>query len=117
MVNKINVSEKAIEKFKEYASAEGKKDFIIKISVSGGCCGRSYELGFIDNSKGLDVVFENKSMKICISNEDAELLEGINLDYIKDEHGEGFKIENNKEKEGCGNCSSEDSCCGSGCCS
>ena len=112
----INITKKAIEKFNEYAFKEGKKDFIIKISIPQGCCNSDYELNFADNIEDSIVIFRGKNMKICTPKNEEKFFEGVSIDYIKDSHSEGFKIDNPNNKE-CGSSCSGDSCCGSGCCS
>lgn len=70
---------------------------------SGGCCGLEYVLGFENDVRENDIVYESKGIKIIIDNNSIDFLAGATLDYQANEFGQGFVYHNlqNNFDNGC----------------
>lgn len=104
----ISLSEKAIEKIKEYAAqmpeTEGKE---LRIFIQGvGCSGFSYGFTFDTEREG-DTVVEEDHLKVLIDDRSAPHLAGARVDFVDDDRGSGFTVDNPNAPASSG--------CGSGC--
>lgn len=101
-IKDIELTESAIAKLKELMQKENKEGFGLKIEVvPGGCSGFVYELDFVKEAPKDDLVLE-KGIKVFMTKETAEMMNGTKIDHVDGLHGSGFKIENPKAKASCG---------------
>jgi len=89
----------AAKKFQEEMKA-GDKSFRIDI-VAGGCHGRAYEFGF-DEEKLDDVKSVQHGLKVVISPQVANMLDGVIMDYVSELAGQMFVFKNPKAVSSCG---------------
>ena len=122
--NKLTITAKAVSKIKEFMKEDNNKNSVLRLGIveSGGCCrGIQYLLEFTNSPMQNETIINSQGIKIFIDKIELSSIAGFKIDYIKDEHGEGFKIEAEaKESGGSGGCGSEEGCgssdCGSGGC-
>ena len=105
----ISFSDKAIEKVKEFADqmpeAEGKQ---LRVFIQGiGCSGYSYGFTFDEERDG-DAVVDNNGLKVLVDARSAPNLEGATVDFVDDERGSGFTVDNPNQP-------TEDPCASGGC--
>ena len=91
----ISFSDKAIEKVKEFAAempdAEGKD---LRVFIQGvGCSGFNYGFTF-DELRDGDTVVSSGDLKVLVDQHSAPHLEGANVDFVDDERGNGFTVDN-----------------------
>ena len=103
----ISFSEKAVEKVQEFASqmpeAEGKE---LRIFIQGvGCSGFSYGFTFDEERDG-DTVVDNEGLKVLVDQNSAPHLTGSSVDFVDDERGSGFTVENPNAPAPTSDCSS-----------
>ncbi len=108
----ISFSDKAIKKVKEFAAgmpeAEGKD---LRVFIQGvGCSGFNYGFTFDEHRDG-DKVVTSGDLKVLVDPHSAPHLEGAKVDFVDDERGNGFTVDNPNSPvvpEGCGSggCSS-----------
>jgi iron-sulfur cluster assembly accessory protein len=103
----ISFSEKAVEKVHEFASqmpeAEGKE---LRIFIQGvGCSGFSYGFTFDEERDG-DTVVDNEGLKVLVDQNSAPHLTGSSVDFVDDERGSGFTVENPNAPAPSSDCSS-----------
>ena len=97
------VTNKAAEKLKEILKENKKEGSGLRVEiVPGGCSGFQYGLELDDNTTDLDLVLEEKDVKIIISKDNMQFLKGAKLDYVDSLQGGGFKISNPSAKSSCG---------------
>ena len=97
------VTKKAAEKLSEALKENNKEGSGLRVEiVPGGCSGFQYGLELDENQTDLDLVIEEKGVKIIISRENMQFLKGAKLDYVDSLQGAGFKISNPNVKSGCG---------------
>ena len=85
------------ERAKEYLKKVGKPNVSLTVK-GGGCSGFQYDFSFDKNQETDDVRFNN----ILIDKQSAELLNGSEIDFVKELIGESFKIINPQSKSSCG---------------
>lgn len=103
----ITFSEKAVEKVNEFAAqmpeAEGKE---LRIFIQGvGCSGFSYGFTFDEERDG-DSVVESGELKVLIDPNSAPHLTGSSVDFVEDQRGAGFIVENPNAPAPTSDCSS-----------
>lgn len=93
--NPVILTSNAVNKVKELAQKQKKKDFGLKIGVGeGGCAGFSYSMSLVRSPKQDDITLEQKNIKIFISKKDLELLKGSSIDYLESFSKSGFVVNN-----------------------
>ncbi len=82
----------------------------LRVFISGqGCSGFQYGMGF-DNKPGeTDTVFESEGMHVIIDEGSLQFMNGATINYIDDERGKGFLVENPNTAP---TCSCESGSCG-----
>ena len=97
------ITNKAAEKLKEILKENNKYESGLRVEIiPGGCSGFQYGLELDDNTTDLDLIFEEKGVKIIVSKENMSFLKGAKLDYVDSLQGGGFKISNSNAKDSCG---------------
>jgi len=97
------ITNKAAEKLKDVLKENKKEGSGLRVElVPGGCSGFQYGLELDDNTTDLDLVVEDKGVKIIITKENMNFLKGAKLDYADSLQGGGFKISNPNVKSGSG---------------
>lgn len=96
----ITLTKKAAKKIKSYLEKENKKNKGLRISLYAmGCCGPKTTLSFEEKPKEKDIELNQNGVRIFVEGASKELLKGSIVDYVKDETGEGFVIQNPQKKE------------------
>lgn len=100
----IHLTNKAIEKFKEFADNEGLKPIIRVKVLGGGCAGMTNDICFDDNIQDTDEVVEQDGIKLIVDQFSVHYLDDATIDFNETEYGFGFKfiIPNAKSSCGCG---------------
>ena len=97
------ITKKAAEKLKEVLKENNKEGSGLRVEIiPGGCSGFQYGLELDDNTTDLDLVFEEKDVKIIVSKDNMQFLKGAKLDYVDSLQGGGFKISNPNAHSSCG---------------
>lgn len=91
----VEITEKAIDEFKNILVEEGKNDLATRFFYSGSsCCGSSFKIIFVDKGKESDIEIEKNGLKIFFEPEVYEDLQNAIIDY-----NDGFTIEINDNKQ------------------
>jgi iron-sulfur cluster insertion protein len=100
----ITFTPKAAEKVK--AIIDEDKTLVgqgIRVQVrGGGCAGFTYDLYFDDKIGEMDEQFESNGVKLYVDPMSFQYLEGVEIDYVEELHGAGFKFNNPNSKGSCG---------------
>jgi iron-sulfur cluster assembly protein len=67
-----------------------------------GCNGWAYTIDYADSVAENDVVFEESGVKVVVDAESLDLIDGTEVDFIKDGLNEAFKFRNPNVKGECG---------------
>ena len=103
----ISFSTKAVQKVQEFAGqmpeAEGKD---LRIFIQGvGCSGFAYGFTFDEQRDG-DTVVEDGGLKVLVDPNSAPHLAGSTVDFVEDERGSGFMVDNPNSPAPQGDCGS-----------
>jgi len=97
------ITKKAADKLIETLKENNKEGSGLRVEiVPGGCSGFQYGLELDDNTTDLDLVIEDKGVRIIISKDNMQFLKGAKLDYVDSLQGAGFKISNPNVAGSCG---------------
>ena len=98
----ITLTENAARQLKKQLDKRG-TGIGLKLGVKkSGCSGYAYVLDYAETLEANDNVFENFGVKVIVSNDDLEFVNGISLDYRKEGINEAFKFDNPNVKGTCG---------------
>jgi len=67
-----------------------------------GCNGFAYVVNYAESIEANDVVFEDAGVKIVVDSEALELIDGTEVDFVKEGLNEAFKFRNPKAAGECG---------------
>ena len=75
----------------------------LRLSVKKtGCSGFSYVVDYADAVDGEDVVFELDDVKVIVDKQSLEVIDGTEVDYVREGLNEVFKFRNPRAKGECG---------------
>ncbi|MEK6957567.1 MAG: iron-sulfur cluster assembly accessory protein [archaeon] len=101
--NDINLSDSAVQKFKDLMHKENKDGWGLKFSVEpGGCSGFSYVMDFAEKPEATELMVEEKGLKVFVGKEVLPMVKGVKIDYHDGLNGAGFKISNPNAQGSCG---------------
>ena len=104
----LKISDLAAEKAKEILKGEGKEGWGLRVFLHGSsCCGPSYGMDIDENAADGDETVEKNGLKVFVDKEASASLSSKEIDYVKNDQGEGFVINGVEPPSG--------SSCGSGC--
>ena len=119
----ITLTEKAAGEIKGLFERQGVDNAALRVFVSGGgCSGLQYGMAIADEIEEGDIEFQQHGVRILVDPLSVQYIAGASVDFIEDEMGGGFKIDNPNAVRGCG-CGSSFATeegqagggCGSGC--
>ncbi|MGH8429696.1 MAG: iron-sulfur cluster assembly protein IscA [Solimonas sp.] len=67
-----------------------------------GCSGFAYVVNYADEIGANDVVFENRGVKVVVDAKSLALIDGTEVDFVKEGLNEAFKFRNPNVKGECG---------------
>lgn len=75
----------------------------LRIGVTeSGCSGYSYAMDFAESVKDSDTVVEQDGVKVVIDEESMPILDGVELDFVKQGLSQSFKFNNPNVVSSCG---------------
>jgi iron-sulfur cluster assembly accessory protein len=115
--NLVNVSSTAVQAIQELLNEKNLVDHALRLFVAGkSCSGYQFGLSLDNNIAESDTSVEVSGIKIVVDNQSLEFVKGTNLDFIDDERGKGFLIENPNMATSCDCGGDSGGGCGGGCC-
>ena len=67
-----------------------------------GCNGWAYTVDYAESVEPTDVVFDDGGVKVVVAADNLELVDGTQIDFVKDGLNEAFKFRNPNVKGECG---------------
>jgi iron-sulfur cluster assembly protein len=67
-----------------------------------GCSGWAYTIDYADSVDASDVVFDETGVKVIVDPKSLDLIDGTEVDFVKDGLNEAFKFRNPNVKGECG---------------
>ncbi len=98
----ITLTESAVERVREMVS---KRDDAIGLRIGvteSGCSGYSYALDFAKSVSDQDTVIEQADVKVIVDEASLPILDGVELDFVKQGLNQSFKFNNPNVVSSCG---------------
>jgi iron-sulfur cluster assembly protein len=99
----VQLTESAAERVKQMLAKRG-QGVGMRVGVKkSGCAGYAYVVDYADEVGPEDEVFESHGAKVVVSKQDLQFIDGMTLDYVKEDLlNEGFQFHNPNVKDSCG---------------
>jgi iron-sulfur cluster assembly protein len=98
----ITITDKAVEKLKEFADSEGLSLSVRVKILGGGCSGYLTDFSFDEAAIDTDELFEDKGIRIIVDMLSNQYLESTVIDYSEGVFESGFVFINPNETGRCG---------------
>lgn len=98
----ISVTDQAAKKIQANLARRG-SGIGIRVGVrTTGCSGLAYILEYVDETWPGSTSFKYDGFTIVLDNRDLPIVDGIEIDYVRQGLNEGFEFRNPQEKDRCG---------------
>jgi iron-sulfur cluster assembly protein len=98
----ISLTQSAAERVRNFLASRG-HGIGLRLGVrKTGCSGFAYVINYADDVVADDVVFEDQGIKVYVDRESLPLIDGTQVDFIKQGLNEAFKFRNPNVKGECG---------------
>jgi iron-sulfur cluster assembly protein len=98
----ISLTSNAAERVRDYLDKRG-HGVGLRVGVKKtGCSGYAYVIDYADAIASDDAVFEDGGVKVIVDAKSLELIDGTEVDFVKDGLNEAFKFRNPNVKGECG---------------
>ena len=98
----VSLTKSAADRVRTYLEQRG-RGVGLRVGVKRtGCSGWAYIVDYADAIADDDVVFDDDAVKIVVDRKSLELIDGTEVDFVKDGINEAFKFRNPKSKSECG---------------
>ena len=98
----IFLTESAADRVRTYLDTRG-KGVGLRVGVKKtGCSGYAYIVNYADDVADSDVIFENHGVKVVVDKKSLELIDGTEVDFIKQGLNEAFRFRNPNVTGECG---------------
>ena len=98
----ISLTQSAATRVKSFLEKRG-SGVGLRIGVrKSGCSGWAYTIDYADVIEPGDSVFDREGVKVIVDNDSLELIDGTEVDFVKDGLNEAFKFRNPNVKGECG---------------
>ncbi len=98
----ISLTLSAVERVQSYLAKRG-RGLGLRVGVrKTGCSGYAYLIDYADSIGPDDVVFDEQGVKVVVDSEALKLIDGTEVDFVKQGINEAFKFRNPNVKGECG---------------
>lgn len=98
----IKLTEPAAERVRQYLGARG-RGLGLRVGVrKTGCNGFAYVVNYADEIEPDDVVFEDRGVKVVVDEKSLALIDGTEVDFVKQGLNEAFRFRNPNVTGECG---------------
>ena len=98
----ISLTEPAARRVRTYLDARG-TGFGLRLGVKKtGCNGFAYVVNYADSAEDSDVVFEDRGVKVVVDRKSLDLIDGTEVDFVKEGLNEAFCFRNPNVTGECG---------------
>ena len=98
----ITLTENAASRVQKFLTQRG-KGIGLRLGVrTSGCSGLAYTLEFVDDSLPDDCRFDSHGVTVLVDPKSLAILDGTELDFVREGMNEGFKFNNPNSKAHCG---------------
>jgi iron-sulfur cluster assembly protein len=98
----ISLTESAADRVRSYLEARG-QGIGLRLGVTKtGCSGYSYVINYAEEISDEDIVFEDKGVTVVVDPEALPLIDGTEVDFVKQGLNEAFSFRNPNVTGECG---------------
>lgn len=98
----ISLTEPAADRVRNYLTARG-HGVGLRVGVKKtGCNGFAYIVNYADDVEDDDVVFEHRGIRVVVDRSSLPLIDGTEVDFVKDGLNEAFRFRNPNVSGECG---------------
>ncbi|MFL2545946.1 MAG: iron-sulfur cluster assembly protein IscA [Candidatus Rariloculaceae bacterium] len=98
----ISLTPSAVERVQSYLEKRG-HGLGLRVGVrKTGCSGYAYTIDYADSIDPNDIVFDGQGIKVVVDNDSLQLIDGTEVDFVKQGINEAFKFRNPNIKGECG---------------
>jgi iron-sulfur cluster assembly protein len=98
----IKLTEPAANRVRNFLESRG-HGVGLRVGVKKtGCNGFAYVVNYADNIEPADVVFEDRGVRVVVDKKSLELIDGTEVDFIKEGLNEAFRFRNPNVSGECG---------------
>jgi len=98
----VSLTESAAARVREYLDRRG-HGIGLRVGVKKtGCSGYAYVIDYADTVAEHDLVFDQHGVKLVVDSGSLELIDGTQVDFVKEGINEAFKFRNPNVKGECG---------------
>jgi iron-sulfur cluster assembly protein len=98
----ISLTDAAAERVRSYLEKR-EQGLGLRLGVQPtGCSGYSYLINYAEEIRDEDVIFEDKGIKVIVDPEALALIDGTEVDFVKNGLNEAFSFRNPNIKGECG---------------
>ena len=98
----ISLTDAAADRVRSYLEKRG-TGIGLRLGVTQtGCSGYSYVINYAESMDADDIVFEDKGVKVVVDPEALRLIDGTEVDFVKNGLNEAFSFRNPNIKGECG---------------
>ena len=98
----VSLTQSAADRVKSYLDARG-KGVGLRVGIKKtGCNGYAYVVNYADDIGDSDIVFEDLGVKVVVDKESLELIDGTEVDFVKEGLNEAFRFRNPNVTGECG---------------
>jgi iron-sulfur cluster assembly protein len=98
----IKLTEPAANRVRNFLESRG-HGVGLRVGVKKtGCNGFAYVVNYADNIEPADVVFEDRGVRVIVDKKSLELIDGTEVDFIKEGLNEAFRFRNPNVSGECG---------------
>ncbi len=98
----ITLTQSAAERVKDYLARRGRGKGIRLGVKRTGCSGWAYVVDYADDGGGEDLVFVDRDVQVFVKPEHLALIDGTEVDFVKQGLNEAFRFRNPNVKGECG---------------
>ncbi|MDZ7643219.1 MAG: iron-sulfur cluster assembly protein IscA [Woeseiaceae bacterium] len=98
----LSLTQPAAERVRTYLDSRG-KGIGLRVGVKKtGCNGFAYVVNYADAAADTDEIFEDRGVKLVVDRKSLELIDGTEIDFVKDGLNEAFRFRNPNVTGECG---------------
>jgi iron-sulfur cluster assembly protein len=98
----ISLTPAAADRVKTFIASRG-KGLGLRLGVrKTGCSGFAYVVNYADDSAATDLIFEDQGVKVFVDPDSLPLIDGTQVDFVKQGLNEAFRFHNPNIKGECG---------------
>jgi iron-sulfur cluster assembly protein len=98
----VSLTQSAADRIRSYLARRG-RGVGLRVGVrKTGCSGYAYVVDYADSVGADDVVFEQGGVKVVVDPQSLALIDGTEVDFVKEGLNEAFKFRNPNVKGECG---------------